>query len=216
MLSALLISLLIGYGFGLFLTGYFLGKLENVDLTTVGSKNIGTTNTIRILGVHKGGLTLLGDCLKAVIPAAIVYLIYHGSYPGGIHFLMLVAAFGAVLGHDFPVYMGFKGGKGIATSAGLILICFPKALPLLILVFALIVFFTRYVSLGSITVAVLFPIEVAILLLGHFTNWYLGYEIPAFLISLFACVLAVYKHRSNIKRLLEHNENKFSFHPNRD
>ncbi len=209
--SVRLISLVIGYVCGLFLTGYFVGKSSGVDLTEHGSGNVGTTNTLRILGVPKGALTLLGDFLKGALPAAIVYAIFFKSQPEGVRLLMTYACFGAVLGHDFPIYMLKHGGKGIATSAAMVAICFPKALPLLLIAFIVIVFFTRYVSLGSITIAILFGAQ-AILFgalgdLGYFNShvW------EAVIIAVITSGLAVWKHRSNIERLLSGTENKFSF-----
>ncbi len=206
-----LISLIIGYVCGLFLTGYFVGRMEGVDLTKHGSGNVGTTNTLRILGAAKGGLTLLGDMLKGALPAAIVYALFFRSYPDGVRLLMTYACFGAILGHDFPIYMPLHGGKGIATSAAMVAICFPRALPLLIIAFVVIVFFTRYVSLGSITIAILFGAQVIIFaLLGDLTYFH-QYLLEAVLIAVVTSALAVWKHRSNIQRLLNGNENKFSF-----
>lgn len=216
MLLARGISLLIGYICGLFLTGFIIGKIKHVDLTTQGSGNVGTTNTLRILGVPRGALTLLGDMLKGVVAAFVVYFIFRNTPYGetGIVLLMEYACFGAVLGHDFPIYMPKKGGKGIATSAALVLVCFPKALPLLILGFILIVFVTRYVSLGSISIAALLALEV--ILFAHFgyLDYYNEYKWEAVVIVVIVAALAIFKHRSNIKRLLNGCENKFSFHPN--
>lgn len=210
--SVRIISLVIGYICGLFLTGYFVGKMEGVDLTKHGSGNIGTTNTLRILGVAKGGLTLLGDFLKGAIPALIVYLVFRGSYAEGVRLLMTYACFGAVLGHDFPIYMPAHGGKGIATSAALVAVCFPKALPLLLVAFVAIVYFTRYVSLGSIIIAILFPAQAILLAdLGEL-SYFNRFVWEAVAISVIAAVLAIWKHRSNIERLKNGTENKFSFH----
>ncbi len=211
-----IISLAIGYVCGLFLTGYFVGKMEGVDLTKQGSGNVGTTNTIRILGVAKGGLTLVGDLLKGALPAAIVYALFFDKCPDGYRLLMTYACFGAVLGHDFPFYMPSKGGKGIATSAAMVAICFPMTLPLLVVAFALIVYFTRYVSLGSIVIAVLFSVQVILFAaLGHL-DYFNQYLLEAVILALITTALAVWKHKSNIKRLLSGTENKFSFKSSKD
>ena len=210
-LSVRIISLVIGYICGLFLTGYFVGKSSGVDLTQHGSGNVGTTNTLRILGIPKGALTLLGDFLKGALPAAIVYAIFFSREPEGVRLLMTYACFGAVLGHDFPIYMPTHGGKGIATSAAMVAICFPKALPLLIVTFVLIVFFTRFVSLGSITIAILFAVEVIVFALIGALPYFNQYLLEAVLIVIVTAALAVFKHRSNIKRLLNGTENRFSF-----
>ena len=209
--SARIISLVIGYICGLFLTGYFVGKLQGVDLTQHGSGNVGTTNTLRILGVSKGALTLLGDFLKGALPAAIVYALFFSKYPDGVRLLMTYACFGAVLGHDFPIYMLKHGGKGIATSAAMVAICFPKALPLLIIAFVVIVFFTKYVSLGSITIAILFATEVIIFAAMGDLAYFNQYLVEAVILVILTVALAVWKHRSNIERLMAGTENKFSF-----
>ena len=216
MLVARGISLVIGYICGLFLTGFIIGKIEKVDLTTQGSGNVGTTNTLRILGVPKGALTLIGDMLKGVVAAFIVYLIFRNTAYGatGIALLMEYACFGAVLGHDFPFYMMKKGGKGIATSAAFVLVCFPRALPLLVLAFIAIVFFTRYVSLGSISIAALLSVEVIVFAHLGYLDYYNEYKLEAVVIVVLTSLLAIIKHRSNIGRLLKGCENKFSFHPN--
>ncbi len=209
------VALIIGYICGLFLTGFIMGKAVNVDLTTKGSGNVGTTNTIRILGLPLGALTLLGDLLKGVVPAIVVYFIYrNASFASeGIALIMEYACFGAILGHDFPIYMLKKGGKGVATSTAMVLVCFPKALPLLILTFALIVYLTRYVSLGSICVAVLYSVEVILFAILGWLYYFYNYKWEACVLVVLATVLCVWKHRSNIKRLLSKTENKFSFHP---
>ena len=209
------VALIIGYICGLFLTGFIVGKAVNVDLTTKGSGNVGTTNTIRILGLPLGALTLLGDLLKGVVPAIVVYFIYrNASFASeGIVLLMEYACFGAILGHDFPIYMLKKGGKGVATSTAMVLVCFPKALPLLILTFALIVYLTRYVSLGSICVAVLYSVEVILFAILGWLYYFYNYKWEACALAVLATTLCVWKHRSNIKRLLSGTENKFSFHP---
>ncbi len=205
-----IISLVIGYVFGLFLTGYFVGKSSGVDLTEHGSGNVGTTNTLRILGVPKGVITLIGDFLKGALPAAVVYALFFRNYPDGVRLLMTYACFGAVLGHDFPIYMLKHGGKGIATSAAMVAICFPKALPLLIVTFVVIVFFTRFVSLGSITIAILFAVQVIIFAILGNLDYFNQYLAEAVIIAVITSALAVWKHRSNIKRLLSGTENKFS------
>ncbi|MCR5098566.1 MAG: glycerol-3-phosphate acyltransferase [Lachnospiraceae bacterium] len=213
--SVRIISLVIGYVCGLFLTGYFVGKSSGVDLTEHGSGNVGTTNTLRILGVPKGALTLLGDFLKGAIPAAIVYALFFRSQPEGVRLLMTYACFGAVLGHDFPIYMLKHGGKGIATSAAMVAICFPRALPLLLVTFVVLVFFTRYVSLGSITIAILFGVQVIMFAILGDLGYFNQYLIEAVLIAVITSALAVWKHKSNIERLLSGTENKFSLHPNK-
>ncbi|MBQ1902164.1 MAG: glycerol-3-phosphate 1-O-acyltransferase PlsY [Lachnospiraceae bacterium] len=214
MLLYRVISIIIGYFCGIFLSGFFYGKKNNVDITKQGSGNVGTTNTLRILGVKAGVITLLCDCLKAVFAGLIAYFLFrnHVETHSQQYLLILYGAVGAVLGHDFPFYMHFKGGKGIACSFGMILIAFPKALPLLILIFVVTVCITRYVSLGSILCALGFMIEVYVF---AYFGW-LPYEgrdlIEAEIVATLAAVLAIWLHRSNIDRLIHHKENKFSLH----
>lgn len=211
-----MIALLIGYIFGMFLSGYLFGKSKDVDIRTKGSGNIGTTNTLRILGVKVGAITLVCDCLKSVAAVFVVWLLFHGAYPEHIRLLEMYAAIGAILGHDFPFFMKFKGGKGIACSFGMILALFPQCLPICVLIFVIIVALTRYVSLGSILSAVGFMVQI--LVFGHM-GWI---SIPKAdlmevqILGCFAAVLAIALHHSNIKRLLQGNENKFSFKSKRD
>ena len=123
-----IISLLIGYACGLCLGGGIMGRVRGVDLTKHGSGNVGTTNTIRVLGLPSGIVTFLIDVFKSVIAALLVWLIYRNLTPDHVRLLMVYGAFGAVLGHDFPFYKKFKGGKGIATSFGLLIACFPTSI----------------------------------------------------------------------------------------
>jgi len=111
-----LICVVIGYLFGLFQTGYFYGKLKHIDIRQHGSGNAGTTNALRTLGWTAGAITFLGDCLKCVAAVAVVYWLY-GSTHDNISLLAMYAGMGAVLGHNFPFYLKFKGGKGIAATA---------------------------------------------------------------------------------------------------
>ena len=128
-----LICIAIGYACGLFQTAYILGKIYHIDIRKQGSGNIGTTNTMRILGIKVGALTLVCDCLKCVAAVVVVWLLFRTSYPEHIVLLELYGALGAILGHDFPFFMKFKGGKGIACSFGMILALFPQCLPLCVL-----------------------------------------------------------------------------------
>lgn len=212
MLVLRIISLAIGYVFGMFLSGFFLGKSKNVDLRTKGSGNVGTTNTMRILGVKYGVITLICDCLKPILAALLVWGVFHNDSPGAVRLLMLYAAFGAVLGHDFPVFMKFKGGKGVASSVGLILIMFPQAFPVCAILFFGSVALTRYVSLGSILAALGFGIQAIVLgKMGCFSmpDAYLN---EATVISVLIAGLVIVLHRSNISRLIHGTENKFSLH----
>lgn len=145
-----LVALAIGYAFGLILSGYLFGKKKDVDIRKQGSGNIGTTNTMRILGIKVGALTLVCDCLKCVAAVVVVWHSFSHIIPGAYCLVGIIRGTGAILGHDFPFFMKFKGGKGIACSFGMIIALFPQCLPLCVLIFVLAVAITRYVSLGSI------------------------------------------------------------------
>lgn len=116
-----ILCVLIGYICGLFQTSYLYGKAQGIDIRNYGSGNAGTTNALRTLGAKAGAITLLGDCFKCVIAVVIVHLIFGKSHPEMIRLLGLYAAAGTILGHNFPFYLNFKGGKGIAATAGLLL-----------------------------------------------------------------------------------------------
>ncbi len=206
-----LISVIIGYVFGLLQTGYLYGKMHNVDIRKQGSGNAGTTNALRTLGWKAGLVTLLGDAFKCVFAVVAVHLIYGKSHGDMLPLLSMYAGMGAVLGHNYPFYMKFKGGKGIAATAGLILSTTNAWMVVIcIAVFSGIVAGTRYVSAGSLVVVIVYLAEVVYLgqtgAYGIAQNYlYEMYGIAAFLM-----LSAFFKHRANIKRLLSGTENKIS------
>ncbi len=209
-----IIALLIGYCFGMILMGYLIGKSKNIDLTKVGSGNVGSTNTMRNLGVPAGLITLAWDCLKCVVACLFVKLIF-GLFVDNANIYMIYAGLGCVLGHDFPCYMHFKGGKGVASTLGFIIALFPIGLPIPAVVFIALVALTRYVSLGSIIGELSFAIEIIVAAaLGVLSEKYPGGQLKeVVIICCFVSALSIILHHSNIKRLLSGNENKFSFHP---
>ena len=146
MIVARIIALLIGYGFGLFQTGYLYGKSKGIDIRKQGSGNAGTTNSLRVLGWKAGIITFAGDLLKAVFAVLLVKLIFHGTYGADTKVLELYAGFGTVLGHNFPCYLQFRGGKGIACTTGVILAVCPPAVICCAVGFLIIVGITRYIS----------------------------------------------------------------------
>jgi glycerol-3-phosphate acyltransferase PlsY len=200
-------ALLIGYLCGCFPTGYLVGKKHGIDIRKHGSGNTGATNTLRTLGWKAGIVTFFGECMKSVVAVLLVRWIFSGH--DLISLLAMYAGMGVVLGHNYPVYMNFKGGKGIAATAGLILATNPIMFLIVAAVFASIVLTTRYVSLGSLVVMVVFMIEVVVY--GQMGGFALAgtalYEIYA--IALFLAVLGFVRHKANIKRLLSGTENKF-------
>ena len=115
-----LICLAIGYVFGLFQTGYIYGKLNKVDIRDYGSGNAGATNTMRVLGKKAGIITYFGDALKAVFCIILVWIIYGKKLPDMVSLLSLYAGLGVILGHNLPFYLKFQGGKGIATTSGVV------------------------------------------------------------------------------------------------
>ncbi len=208
MTAARILSIVIGYLFGLFTTGYFYARHVNVDIRQMGSGNIGTTNTFRTLGKKAGVLVFLGDGFKGVFAVLLVWLIFRSRYPDGVKILEAYAGLGAVLGHNFPVHLKFKGGKGIATTAGMMLAFCPQAVPVCLLLFVLSIFVKKYVSVGSLLVCIGFFIQTLIFGL----NGVLGAPQQAcfeiYLVVGAVCLLGLIRHQSNIRRLLNGTENK--------
>lgn len=202
------ICLIIGYVFGLFQTAFIYGKLHGIDIREHGSGNAGTTNTLRVLGTKAGLIVLLGDILKCILAIVLCNAIFGASHADEIYLLKLYAAAGAILGHNFPFYLKFKGGKGIAATAGLILAFHPYFIIMGVILFFGAFFTTHYVSLGSLLVYAGLMIQMVIAgQLGLF-----GASQPVliemYLVTAFLTVLAYYKHRENIKRLIKGEERK--------
>lgn len=204
------ICLALGYVLGLFQTGYIYGKLHHIDIREYGSGNAGATNTLRTLGVKAGLVTFLGDAGKAALSMGLAWLLFHKAYPGQAHLLELYAGLGTVLGHNFPFYMKFKGGKGIACTAGVLLTFYPPMALLCLLVFVVTVAATKYVSLGSILVSLCFFGQLIVF--GQMGYLWVDTEFLAetYGVGAVFTVLAIWRHRANIKRLVGGTENKFS------
>lgn len=197
MLLTILVCLLIGYGFGCFSTAYVVGKLNAIDIRNYGSGNAGTTNALRTLGWKAGFFTFVGDAIKAIIPVILVRLIVKDdSYS---QLLPLYMGLGVVLGHNFPCWLHFKGGKGIAATGGVMFAYDWRLGIAAFLIFLIAVVITRYVSVGSLMISVLFPVWILILYPGN---------VHMFIVSLVFTASAFIKHRSNIKRLIRGTENK--------
>ncbi len=203
-----IICIIIGYVFGLFQTGYIYGKLHHVDIRQYGSGNAGTTNALRVLGKKAGIITYVGDCLKAVLAGAVVRLIFRESHPEMLQLLVIYGGFGVVLGHNYPFYLNFKGGKGIAATSGMVL-AFDWRLALCICaIFTIVVVISRYVSLASLIMMIGFMI---LLILGGQTGQYglsTAYLYEVYAVGAVMTCLAFYKHKANIGRLLHGTENK--------
>ena len=202
------VCLLIGYVFGLFQTSFLYGKMHGIDIRNYGSGNAGTTNALRVLGTKAGLIVFGGDVIKCILAVLVVRLLFGNSHPDMKYLYMLYAGAGAILGHNFPFYLNFKGGKGIAATAGIIFSIDWRLTVLCLAVFILIVAVTRYVSLGSLVVSVI--------LLAW--NVYMG-KCGAYNLSAVSSVeygamtaviaaMAFWRHRANIIRLIHGNENK--------
>ena len=208
MIIARIIALAIGYVFGLFQTGYIYGKSKGIDIRKEGSGNAGTTNSLRVLGWKAGAITFLGDLFKAIFAVLLVKLIFKNSYPDFVKVLELYAGFGTVLGHNFPFYLQFKGGKGIACTSGMILAVLPISAPVSLVVFIGAVAITRYVSLGSILVVCSYLIQVIIFGQLGYLHLAGGALVEFYIVSACFTGMALWKHKENIKRLVNGTENK--------
>jgi len=203
-----LACLAIGYLFGLFQTAFFYGKAKGIDIRQHGSGNSGTTNALRVLGTKAGLIVFAGDCLKCVLAVCLCRLLFGESHGDMLYLLCLYTAAGAILGHNFPFYMGFKGGKGIAATAGLILAFHPYFIPVGALLFFGIFFTTHYVSLGSLLVYVGFMIEIVICGQCGLFGMSQAYLNEMYIVAFLLAVMAFWKHRENIVRLAKGEERK--------
>ena len=177
-------------------------KMAGFDVRERGSGNAGATNMLRSVGKKAAALTLLGDALKGVVAIIFALVVGNLAKEADNELLKYIAGILVVVGHTFPIFFGFKGGKGVATSLGVILMLNWKC-GLLCLIFALLLMFlTKMVSVGSIAAAILFPL--AILFMDEFS-------LPKLICSALLATFVVYNHRTNIKRLLNGTENKLSF-----
>ncbi|MBP3656913.1 MAG: glycerol-3-phosphate 1-O-acyltransferase PlsY [Clostridia bacterium] len=191
------LTVIIGYLFGSISSGVVLSRLAaNTDIRTQGSGNAGTTNMLRVLGRRMALFTFLGDMLKGVIAVYIGKALVGGELGG------VLGVLGAVLGHNFPVFFGFKGGKGIATSFGSLLFVYPLQALAAFTIFLILVIITHYVSVGSIAAAIALPAFVLLTTPFHPVIW--GCMV-------FLGAMVVWRHHQNISRLLQHKENKLDF-----
>ncbi len=186
---------LLGYVFGSVPCGLWLVKaFHGIDIRDYGSGNIGATNVFRTVGPKTAVLVLIGDMLKGIIALALV------RHFLGDPVLVAVAALGALLGHNYSLFLGFKGGKGVATGLGLFLFMLPLSAGIGFAVWLAIVLVTRYVSLGSVVGAIV----------AAASGWCLGYPFPYAVFGTLACLFVVLRHKDNIKRLMDGTESKIS------
>lgn len=203
-----LVCLLIGYVFGCFQTSYIYGRMHGIDIRQHGSGNAGTTNSLRVLGKKAGAIVLFCDIMKTGLAITLVRFLFKEQYGDIIYLLSIYAAAGCILGHNFPFYLGFKGGKGIACTAGLILFFHPYLILPQVITFFGTFLITHYVSLGSLLVEIVLVAEMIIF--GQMGLW--NMEQPAlnelYIVTVLLAILAFWGHRANIDRLIHKKERK--------
>jgi glycerol-3-phosphate acyltransferase PlsY len=202
----LVIAIVLAYLIGSIPTSVWIGRIfYNVDVRSMGSGNAGATNTIRVLGYKAGIPVLIFDVFKGWLAVYIANFFWKdsGSFPDLTDFKIMLAI-AAVTGHVFPVYVKFKGGKGIATLLGVGIALYPLAACIVVGIFAITLVLTGYVSVASICASVTFPL-VEIVLLGHHEH------ISLILLSLAVAFFVPLTHRKNILRLIAGTESKFTF-----
>ncbi len=210
-----IICLAIGYIIGCVQTAFIVGKLMGkIDIRDFGSGNAGTTNVTRVLGAKAGVIVFVSDILKAVIAYCICTILFKGggTFLGDGSVLWgIYAGVGVILGHDFPFYLKFKGGKGIASTLGLIL-CIDWRVALTTYIFGLVVVVAKkYIYLCSLVMVVVAPVSMVIFSINSGDK--INYEAVALMSAI--GLLAFYQHIPNIKRLIKGEENKFSVKKNK-
>jgi len=200
----LILAGIAGYLLGSIPTGYLAARSRGIDIRRHGSGNIGATNVFRILGRKMGLLVFAGDVVKGVIAVRLAIWAAHSASLPSAQVAGMVAAICCVLGHSFPCWLRFKGGKGVATSAGVLIGLVPLETLVILTVWAIVFFTTRYVSLASILASITLPIAVIV----HLTPRVAGTS-PLFYFTLAMAILVVWRHRANIRRLISGEENRF-------
>lgn len=188
-----LLGFVLGHVCGSVPSGLWLVQaFHGIDIRNYGSKNIGTTNVFRTVGPKTAVLVLIADAFKGILAVGIMSYFFHNPL------LDVVTALGALLGHNYSIFLGFKGGKGVATALGLLIFMMPKVAVASFGIWLVCVLLTRYVSLGSIMAAIFTP-PLA---------WYLGYPSAYVIFSLVTAFFVVLRHKENIHRLLTGTESK--------
>ena len=198
-------NVIIAYLIGSIPTAFWVGKYFNgIDIREHGSKNAGATNTFRVLGKKSGWFVLMVDILKGVAAATLPYWFQSQliGFKDELLILQLSASFSAVFGHVFPIFAGFRGGKGVATSLGIVIGLNPLAAAICLVVFLLVFITSKYVSLGAITAALVFPFVSYFVLKNDIRIMIIFTTILSFLV--------IIAHRKNISRLLKGEENKMN------
>jgi len=203
-----MVTIVVAYLLGSIPTGFLVAKARGIDIRTVGSGNIGATNVFRHLGTRAGVFVLLADALKgwlAVVVGSNLICAWVDPEASGLsrEWFHILAGVSAVLGHNYTCWLSFKGGKGIATSAGVLLALVWPSLLIIFAVWVVVFAFTRFVSLASICAASSLP----------FAAWLTGESTTMIIITAAMTLLAIYKHKANIKRLLNGTENRIGGKP---
>lgn len=211
MALAVALSLVVGYLSGSLPWGLWLGRwVRGVDVRTLGSRNLGATNVYRTLGPALGILTLGLDIAKGALPVALLpRLEIMQAFPGGREWCMMAVGIAAVAGHMWTCFAGFRGGKGVATTVGVLLALAPVAFAVFAAVFVVTVALTRYISLGSVLGSLAFVVALAWSARG-------GVRSPSFVLGAVLALLVIVRHRENLSRLVQGTERRFSFRGGRD
>ena len=196
-MTGYLLTAIVAYFIGSIPTGYLFGRARGVDIRTTGSGNIGATNVFRTLGKTAGVAVLLIDAVKGFVPTQ--FLLF-GATPETREYHAMVAGLFAILGHNYTCWLRFKGGKGIATSAGVVIGLVPYGLLITLAAWLIVFAISRYVSLASVVAALVLPFAV----------WAVGRSPTMITLCTVLSVLAIYKHRANIQRLLAGTEHRFA------
>jgi glycerol-3-phosphate acyltransferase PlsY len=207
MLLLALYVFLIAYLLGSIPFGYIVGRLKGVDVRQHGSGNIGATNVLRVVGKPWGIGVFVADAVKGFAAVRLAIWLSRTT-PGASDYTDLIAIFAAavcVIGHSFPVWLGFRGGKGVATSAGALFGIIPAAVAAIFVLWCIVFWTTRYVAVASMAAAVALPIAVGVMVWLNMTQ---GFALLYF--SLVLAALVVWRHRSNIVRLREGTEHQFA------
>ena len=197
----------LGYLFGSFPAGYIAGRMAGVDVRAHGSGNIGATNVLRVLGKKWGYAVFFVDAFKGFAAVRLTLFLANHLPAAQLYaeYFAILAAVMCIIGHTFPVWLRFKGGKGVATSAGALFGLMPFVVPLILLIWIIVFETTRYVSLASIAAAISLPIVV-----GLFLRWKFLEGTALFYFSILIALLVLWSHRSNFSRLLNGTEQRFS------
>ena len=196
----ILAMIIVSYLLGAIPTSLIIGKLtKKVDIREFGSGNVGASNAFRVLGVIPGIITLIIDIAKGLICATIIASFFHRGYPDQFYNLFqIIAGTSSIIGHNWTIFLDFKGGKGVATSTGVFLAISPIPILLCVVVWGICALITRYVSLSSIIAAVSLPVFIGVF----------NFKIGNLVFGIVAAVFVVIRHKGNIERLLHGTENR--------